>query len=278
MPPQNLEDRLRRLAEQTSQISDEATGFFRLTQVERRIKESAMPLTALSYFKEGIKFFEKKEYNAAIQAFKQVVRQKPDYDLAHNNLGKAYYGDGNIAAAAKHYREATRLNPYLRNAYNNLGTALYEQGATEEAKEKWKQGRHSNDWEKLLEDRGEDWIDANVPISSALITTYHKFGDFEKELEVFRLILEIPSEKPQAHNIYADVLFDVGKVDEAIEHYRKAIQLDPDFTQAHFNLGMAYESKGLFNNAMKEYKTARGLNQKDVNIQNRLSRLQEMMM
>jgi tetratricopeptide (TPR) repeat protein len=33
-------------------------------------------------------------------------------------------------------------------------------------------------------------------------------------------------------------------MDEAIENYKEAIRLNPDFTKAHNNLGLAYDSLG----------------------------------
>jgi TolB-like protein/Flp pilus assembly protein TadD len=43
------------------------------------------------------------------------------------------------------------------------------------------------------------------------------------------------------------------KYDEAIEHHRRALAIEPDFVEAHFNLGMLYEQKGLFREAIAEF-------------------------
>ncbi|MBI4689373.1 MAG: tetratricopeptide repeat protein [Nitrospirae bacterium] len=42
--------------------------------------------------------------------------------------------------------------------------------------------------------------------------------------------------------------------DTAIEYYRNAIRLKPDYPNAHFNLGMAYEKKGLIDKAITGYR------------------------
>jgi len=47
-----------------------------------------------------------------------------------------------------------------------------------------------------------------------------------------------------AHNNLGNVLFQKGRVDEAIAHYQKAIQIMPDFAEAQSNLGNALLQKG----------------------------------
>jgi len=44
--------------------------------------------------------------------------------------------------------------------------------------------------------------------------------------------------------------------DEAIFRWRKALEADPRSVSAHNNLAVAYERKGLFNEALKEYEAA----------------------
>lgn len=43
------------------------------------------------------------------------------------------------------------------------------------------------------------------------------------------------------------------KYDEAIEHHRKALAIEPEFVEAHFNLGMIYEQKSMFREAITEF-------------------------
>ena len=45
------------------------------------------------------------------------------------------------------------------------------------------------------------------------------------------------------------------KYDEAIEHHRQALAIEPDFVEAHFNLGMIYEQKSMFAEAIAEFRT-----------------------
>ena len=43
------------------------------------------------------------------------------------------------------------------------------------------------------------------------------------------------------------------KADEAAEYFRKAISLQPDYVDAHFNLSLVLLLKGYFSEGWKEY-------------------------
>jgi Flp pilus assembly protein TadD len=54
----------------------------------------------------------------------------------------------------------------------------------------------------------------------------------------------------------AGILLAAGKVDQAIEQNRKALELDPDSWWAHQQLGLAYMHKGLYTEAVKTMEKA----------------------
>jgi tetratricopeptide (TPR) repeat protein len=58
------------------------------------------------------------------------------------------------------------------------------------------------------------------------------------------------------HNNLGMALMKQGKMDEAIEHYREAIRLKPDYFVGHNNLGIALENQGKLDEAIEHYKEA----------------------
>ena len=61
---------------------------------------------------------------------------------------------------------------------------------------------------------------------------------------------------------------DQGRCDEAINHYRKALQLDPDYAWAHHNLANALRAKGRLDEACDHYQQAIRLDPKNPEVQN----------
>ncbi len=69
-----------------------------------------------------------------------------------------------------------------------------------------------------------------------------------------------PAVKEFKKGIKAD---QAGKKDDAIKHYQKALQIAPEFYEAHNNLGSDYLSKSEFPAARKEFEQAIAENQSD---------------
>ena len=55
--------------------------------------------------------------------------------------------------------------------------------------------------------------------------------------------------------------------DEAIYRWKRATEIDPTYSAAWNNLGIAYEQKGLFDDALDAYEEAIDLSPDDINIQ-----------
>ena len=47
-----------------------------------------------------------------------------------------------------------------------------------------------------------------------------------------------------------------GRIQEAIEHYVTALQLDPEYAEAYNNLGVALAKQGRFAEAIKQFSAA----------------------
>ena len=59
-----------------------------------------------------------------------------------------------------------------------------------------------------------------------------------------------------AHDSFASALVDKGKIEEAIEHYNKAIRLAPEYDIAYNNRGIAYTKLGRYQMAIEDYNKA----------------------
>jgi tetratricopeptide (TPR) repeat protein len=65
----------------------------------------------------------------------------------------------------------------------------------------------------------------------------------------------------------------MGRVDDAITHYRIALDLNPTLAEASYNLGSALVSQGRFAEAASQYRTALRLKPEAASIYNQLARL-----
>jgi Flp pilus assembly protein TadD len=73
---------------------------------------------------EGTKLLNEKKYSDAETHLRRAVQLDPNSGLAHNNLGLAYYEQGNLYDAATEFQSAARLLPTRPEPWNNLGLTL----------------------------------------------------------------------------------------------------------------------------------------------------------
>ena len=62
-------------------------------------------------------------------------------------------------------------------------------------------------------------------------------GQSQEAIEHYRQALAIKPDYAPAHNNWGVVLVRTGQIQEAIEHYKRALQLDPNYSMAYNNLG-----------------------------------------
>ena len=84
-------------------------------------------------FDVAVQLADKKQYDAAVPAWKQALALAPEDPRGHNNLGIALVATGKFDEAIVEYRKSLDLNPSSSQTHNNLGSALAEMGRVDEA-------------------------------------------------------------------------------------------------------------------------------------------------
>jgi tetratricopeptide (TPR) repeat protein len=73
-----------------------------------------------------------------------------------------------------------------------------------------------------------------------------------------------------AHYNLGIVLTERGEADQAIDHYKRAVALRPDYAEAHYNLGRLLVEQGQLDDAIDHYERAAAINPADAEAQNNL--------
>jgi serine/threonine-protein kinase len=76
-------------------------------------------------------------------------------------------------------------------------------------------------------------------------------GNLDEAIAEYRKAIRLQPDYAEAHFNLGNALRDKGKLNEAIEHYRQAICLKNDYAEAHCNLGNALAKKGQFRQAVE---------------------------
>jgi Flp pilus assembly protein TadD len=79
-------------------------------------------------------------------------------------------------------------------------------------------------------------------------------GDLERALEQYRIALDIEPEYSAAYSNIGLIYSDTGRPERAVEYFQKALQLKPASFAARNNLGVAYSRMGLSENAIAQFR------------------------
>jgi tetratricopeptide (TPR) repeat protein len=144
-----------------------------------------------------------------------AVALEPDAALGRNNLGFAYLNQGRLDEAEREILIALRLRPEWELAQTNLAAILVRQGR----------------YEKAGEARAQ------------LGYLYLKHKNYKAAVDLFQKEVNVRPGDAAAHNNLGAALFLQGDVAGAIEHFERALQLDPGHDKARRNLEKARQAR-----------------------------------
>ncbi|MGA8262454.1 MAG: tetratricopeptide repeat protein [Arenicellales bacterium] len=83
----------------------------------------------------------------------------------------------------------------------------------------------------------------------------HALGRLEEAAEDYRQALELEPKNAEAHNNLGNILRDLGRYVDSTESHRQAIALRPAFVEAHFNLGLTLSALEDYRGAEAAFRT-----------------------
>ena len=84
-------------------------------------------------FAAGRKFYDRREYNRALEEFDQAVKIDPGNFRAHYWRGRVYLKMGHYDKATADFKMVVELKPQYARPYHNLGWLYYQKGKYEES-------------------------------------------------------------------------------------------------------------------------------------------------
>jgi Ca-activated chloride channel family protein len=88
---------------------------------------------------KGLELFQSGKFEEAVGAYKQAIKQKPDYSEAYYNLGDAYFQLSLYKEAIDAYKRAVKYQADFAPTHNNMGTAYFKLGEHKKAIDAYKE-------------------------------------------------------------------------------------------------------------------------------------------
>ncbi len=190
------------------------------SEAEKRAKNiiKNSPQNFLGWEVLGIVYFEKRQYDDAIKAYRKLIDLKKNYAPAHYSLGLVLHQAGRLEEAEISYKNAILLNPKNYQAHSNRGVILSALGKFFEAIESYKAALSHNE--------------ENPFILNNLGNAYESVGEDKKALICYNKATELDPKFSDAHYNLGIMLEKVNRDRGAIKHFKLALKAEPNLEEA----------------------------------------------
>ena len=211
-----------------------------------RGEQMSKPNPAAYHYQMGLSYLGERNYTAALIDLTEAEKLDPDNPDVLYHLGMAYMGKKRPDLAEAKLQRAIMLKSNYSVARNDLGVAYLELKRWDNAIQQFKIVK-----DDLFYDNSEN---ATVNLGLA----YLGKGDYKKALNELRPVAAGNPHNPMVRLSLGRVLFAMDKSEQAINEYKKAIEIYGDYGAAYYYLGQAQlklnnldAARAAFKNAVK---------------------------
>lgn len=197
----------------------------------------------------------------AITHFQQALELFPERFLPeyHCQLGNSFMERGNIEQAIACYERAISTYPDYVDSYRAIAKIFIRRQDPEAVRSIYERAETHNS--EILESRdynalGLAWIQK---FSNKIINQDPMTGDLEslnRAIACFEKAIQITPDYADAHCNIGSAFVQKGEIKNAIVAYKESIDIDPNFAQPYFNLGILLNNIGKLDEAIACFQSA----------------------
>jgi tetratricopeptide (TPR) repeat protein len=233
--------------------------------------------TAAEWVEEGKKLKTDKKYTDAVAAFKTALAKDNNSFDAHYELGWCYNELQKYTDALTSLKRADQLLPGMAKVYFETAWAYEKSGKKEEAINFYRRTiQIKKDYSSALYRKG--FLENNLTLYDSALATlssavYYKSENAEAWSELgfaqyklndeaaarssFRKCISLDPKKTSGYTGMGDVFKTLTKnYDSALYYYQQSAAINPQNLKAVYNIGWCYNSKGLYDEAVKSLQKA----------------------
>jgi len=191
-------------------------------------------------FKRALTAYNSGDNKAAVRLLKKIIKFQSDNSEANHIMGLALVKDNNVEASLKFFRVALETNSGVAQYWYSYINALILMGDIKEALHILQISKHKGC-------RGKAFDDLATKLASPEIK-------LKLKVQSFKQLIQNGSNSELAYLGLAAALKLQGKIDEALNTYRAALNLMPDCIDAYLNLSLILMDQGKLEEAVESYK------------------------
>ncbi len=183
--------------------------------------------TPAQLVEEGNKYAGERQYDQAVDAYRQAIKLDPTLAAAYHGLGRVYVNMGRAADALGPMRTAVRLDPGNSFAHVNLAITLENLRHFDEALTELNEAKRLNPKNANIHNELGNLLNNYLGRTSDALVAYQEAGRLD------------PDNAAVQHNLGL-TLIDLGKSAEAIGPLQEALRLEPQYRNARYLLSDTY--------------------------------------
>ncbi len=211
-----------------------------------------------SYIAEAEGLVAEGKFIQAIDVYNEAIRLDPDNAGLYIAIAQAQVFAGRYDEAVVSASNAQLLNPDNSMAYAVRGWALTRRGDLEEADTVLQEAL------RLDPTNGIAHAYYAILLGNMFEQEVGPYVDpIETAIDESNTAMALASDKLEALWARGYILLITGNLELAIQQYQAAIEINPNVSQIHLELGLVYRSLNLIDEAVQEYTLANTLNPSD---------------
>ncbi|KAJ4001589.1 hypothetical protein F5050DRAFT_1683192 [Lentinula boryana] len=189
---------------------------------------------ASAWFELGVKQQEHERETQALRALTRATELDPSYLPGWLALAVSFTNDGRRLEAYEAIREWVLRNDNHRDI---LQQHLFQNPDSENATTQEKFNQLIQCLITMAQQSAVGQIDADIQIALAVL--FNSNEDYGKAQDCFRAALSVRPDDWQLYNRVGATMANSGRAGEALEYYYRALDLNPAYVRARYNLGIS---------------------------------------
>ena len=225
---------------------------------------------------EAVGLYKAGNIEVAKRLFSRIIQIEPNQPDANHNMGRLLFESGNLKEALPYFKTALEANFGVTQYWFGYIDVLFRLQRFSEASELFTLAKDKGCEGLEFDDLGEKInasiveFETEIPKLQGVIedgpyaylshfrigATFQKLGKMEEAIEAYNKALSLKPDYAEAYYNMGTSLAGQGKLAEAIEAYSKALSFKPNFFEAYSNLGLALNEQGKLAEAIEAYNKA----------------------
>jgi tetratricopeptide (TPR) repeat protein len=180
-------------------------------------------------------------WKSSVELYTDILKKYPYSTVALNSLGAEFMARNEDNKALTYYNDAIRLSPDNYKAYYNRGLLFVKNNRHAEAISDFSKAIGIKDYTKAYAARAD---------------VYAKEKEFTKAIRDAEMALNKDPNNTIANYVLANTYSDLNRLDKAMDHYNKAIALNPMEPTFYFRRAIVHGKQQHFDKCLSDLNTS----------------------